>query len=155
MAATVEQIFIASVGGETMRNVSEIEAVVGEGLRGDRYARHVGYWSGIDECEVTLIEGETLDDVLRATGVQVMQGQHRRNIVTRNLVLRELQGKQFTIGTAVFEYDRPRPPCRYIESLSEPGMTRSLSGGRGGICVRVVTSGLIQVGDMIKIGTDV
>ncbi len=154
MPASIEQIFIASVGGEPMRSVPEVEALVGEGLRDDRYARHVGYWSGVDECEVTLIEGEALDDVLRATGVQVMHGQHRRNIVTRNIVLRELQGKRFTIGTAVFEYDRPRPPCRYIESLSEPGMTRSLSGGRGGICVRVVSSGIIHVGDAIKLVSD-
>src|SRR5437879_5219469 len=46
---------------------------------------------------------------------------------------------------------RARPPCRYIESITEPGMTRALAARRGGICVRVVESGTITAGDTIEI----
>jgi len=46
---------------------------------------------------------------------------------------------------------RARPPCRYIESITEPGMTRALAARRGGICVRVVESGLVRTGDEIEL----
>ncbi|MEA2509654.1 MAG: hypothetical protein QOG21_1736, partial [Actinomycetota bacterium] len=59
--------------------------------------------------------------------------------------------KTFGIGEAVLEYDRPRPPCRYIQSVSEPGMTRALGRDRGGICARVVRSGTIRINDRIEV----
>ena len=65
--------------------------------------------------------------------------------------MNDLAGKRFSIGSAEFEYDRPRPPCHYVETITEPGMTRALSGGRGGICVRVVKGGLIRTGDPIQL----
>jgi len=134
-----------------MQTVEQVEAVVDGGLLGDRYQTRVGYYSGVDECEVTLIEGEALDDILRQMGIQVAQGEHRRNIVTRGIRLHDLMGKTFTIGGATFAYDRPRPPCHYIETITEPSMTRALAGGRGGICVRVVKAGLIHTGDSIQV----
>lgn len=151
MAGVVEKIFVTTQGGATMQSVEQVEAVVDGGLLGDRYQTHVGYYSGIDECEVTLIEGEALDDILRQTGIQVTQGEHRRNIVTRGIRLHELAGKRFVIGGATLEYDRPRPPCHYLETITESSMTRALAGGRGGICVRVVKAGVIRVGDAIQV----
>jgi MOSC domain-containing protein YiiM len=81
----------------------------------------------------------------------VAHGEHRRNLVTRGVDLRGLAGWRFRVGEAVFHYDRPRPPCRYIEGLTQPGMTRALAARRGGICARVVESGLIRVGDTIEL----
>ena len=66
--------------------------------------------------------------------------------------LRALAGATFTVGEASFSYDRPRPPCRYIESITQPGMTRALAARRGGICVRVVGSGVLRVGDELVVG---
>lgn len=152
MTGIVEDIFITSEGGHDMERAAEVEAVAHAGLRGDRYLRHVGYWSGVDECEVTLIEAESLDEITATTGLSVRNGEHRRNIVTRGVRLHELEGKQFSIGEAVLEYDRPRPPCSYIQSLTQqPGLTKALSKGRGGICVRVVKPGLIRRGDAITL----
>jgi len=136
-----------------MELVDEAEAVAGAGLRGDRYAERTGYWSGIDECEVTLIEGEIVDQIDAETDVAIEHGEHRRNIITRGVPLLDLAGKRFSVGDAVLEFDRPRPPCRYIEALTEPGMMAALGGGRGGICARVVESGAIRVGDPIEIIT--
>jgi len=61
----------------------------------------------------------------------------------------ELLGRRVEVGEAVLEYDRPRPPCRHVQQLSEPGMTRALKG-RGGICTRVVRAGNIRVQDAIE-----
>lgn len=145
---TVERVFVAGAGGEPMRPVDEIRAVAGKGLEGDRYATRRGYWTDVDECQVTLIQAEDLDAI---TGVHVADGQHRRNIVTRGVDLRALAGRTFRIGSATFAYDRPRPPCRYIEGITEEGMTRALAARRGGICVRVLESGTVRPGDEIEL----
>jgi MOSC domain-containing protein YiiM len=150
MPGTVEAIFIVPAGGETMQRVDEVRALANCGLEGDRYCRRTGYWTGVDECEATFIQAEHLEEITRTHGVAVNQGEHRRNIVTRGIGLDSLRGRRFQVGEAVFEYDRPRPPCSYIEGLTEPGMTRALMG-RGGICARVVRSGKVQVGDTIVI----
>jgi MOSC domain-containing protein YiiM len=149
--SVVEAIFVTSVGGARMQRVDAVDAISGKGLEGDRYAERTGYWTGVDECQVTLIEGEGLDEIRDQTSVDVSNGEHRRNIVTRGINIHRLKGKMFRIGDAVFEYDRPRPPCRYIQSVSERGMTKALGRSRGGVCARVVESGTIRVGDAIEI----
>jgi MOSC domain-containing protein YiiM len=151
MAGTIEAVFIAAAGGEAMQPVDEVLAVAGRGLEGDRYATRRGYWTDVDECQVTLIQAEDLDAITAGSGPAVAHGEHRRNLVTRGVHLRGLAGWRFRIGDAVFHYDRPRPPCRYIEGLTQPGMTRALAARRGGICARVVESGLIRVGDTIEL----
>jgi MOSC domain-containing protein YiiM len=147
----VEAIFVTARGGEPMRRVSEVRAIEG-GLEGDRYRSHQGYWSPLgDECQVTLIEAEALDDIEERGLAHVKEGQHRRNIVIRGADLRSLAGHRFTIGEAILAYDRPRPPCRYIASITEPTMTRALAARRGGICASVVRSGVMRVGDQLVV----
>jgi MOSC domain-containing protein YiiM len=149
--ATVERIFVTGEGSAPMVSVDEIKAIAGQGLEGDRYLKRTGYYSGWDECQVTLIEGEDLDVVTEKYGVDVTAGQHRRNIVTRGLSLRDVECATFSVGAAVLAYDRPRPPCRYIASITEPGMTKALGARRGGICATVLETGLIRVGDPIEV----
>ena len=150
MSGAVVKIFITPAGGIMMQTVEQVEALAGCGLQGDRYCKRSGYWTGVDECEVTLIESEALEEIRTKAGISIENGEHRRNLVTRGVQLDSLHGKRFQVGTAVLEYDRPRPPCGYIESLTEPGMTRSLVG-RGGICARVVASGTIRANDPIVV----
>jgi MOSC domain-containing protein YiiM len=156
MKAVVEEIYIAAKGSVAMERVEEVRAIEKGGLQGDRYKEGSGYWTSYgDVCEVTLIEGEDLDEIKQETGFNVKNGEHRRNIVTRGIKLRDLRGtlfrgKRFRVGEVVLEYDRPRPPCRHIQDLTEPGMTRALRR-RGGICAKVVESGRIRVRDEIVI----
>lgn len=153
MAGYVQEIYTAPSGGAPMVPAREVEAVADVGLRGDRYADRTGYWSGIDECQVTLIEAEVIDQIDAETDIEIEHGEHRRNIITRGVRLLDLAGKRFSVGGAVLEFDRPRPPCRYIEQLTQPGMMVALAGGRGGICARVVGSGVIRVDDPIEVIT--
>lgn len=146
----LETIFIAETAGSSMRRIQEVEAIAGRGLRGDRYATGLGYYSRADPCEVTLIEGETLDLISARFGIAIHEGQHRRNLVVRGLLLRQLEGSRFRIGTALLEYDRPRPPCAYVERLTEKGMTRALGEGAG-IAARVIESGWMRAGDTIQV----
>ena len=148
-AGLVEEIYITNEGSAAMKRVEEVRAVAG-GLAGDRYKEGTGYWTHYgDVCEVTLIEAEDLDDIEQEAGIRVKNGEHRRNIVTRGVRLHELNGSRFRVGEVVLEYDRPRPPCKHVQEVTEPGMTRALRRRRGGICARVIEGGLIRAQDEI------
>ena len=151
MKGVVEGIFVTGEGSATMERVEEVRTIEGCGIEGDRYCEGTGFWSRYgDVCEVTLIESEDLDHIQSELGVSVKNGEHRRNIITSGIRLGDLRRKRFRIGGAVLEYDRPRPPCKHVQDLSEPGMTRALKG-RGGICARVVEAGRIRVRDVIEV----
>ncbi|MHB8471813.1 MAG: MOSC domain-containing protein [Gammaproteobacteria bacterium] len=77
-------------------------------------------------------------------------GGHRRNLVIDGLTTRQTEGRSFRIGSAVFRYDKPRPPCGYIDQLVGKGMGRALSHNSG-ICIRVVSGGTLTVGDAVVI----
>jgi MOSC domain-containing protein YiiM len=145
----LEEIFLTEAGGEPMQRRETIDAV-GGGLRSDRYCTGRGHYSPFDVCEVTFIEAEAIEAIEREVGIDLTDGQHRRNLVVRGGDVHELLNCRFTLGDAVFEGTRPRPPCRYIEELTDkPGLADALSEGRGGICARVVTPGEISVGNEI------
>ncbi len=149
MAGVIEEIYIAREGSVAMQRVDEVSALGSSGLEGDRYKEGTGYWTPYgDVCQVTLIEAEELDEIEREDGLSVKNGEHRRNIITRGIRLEGLRGSRFRVGEAVLEYDRPRPPCKHVQDLTEPGMTRALRG-RGGICARVVEGGRIRAQDEV------
>jgi MOSC domain-containing protein YiiM len=151
MHGVVEGIYVTGEGSAAMERVEEVRTIEGCGIEGDRYCEGTGYWTNYgDVCEVTLISSEDLERIERELGISVGNGEHRRNIITRGVGFDDLRGKRFRIGETLLEYDRPRPPCRHVQDLTEPGMTRALKG-RGGICARVVQAGRIRAHDAIEI----
>jgi MOSC domain-containing protein YiiM len=151
MKGVVEEMYVTAKGSAQMERVEEVRTIEGCGIEGDRYCEGAGFWTRFgDVCQVTLIEGEDLDYIEDELGIWVKNGEHRRNIITRGIRLDEMRRKRFRIGEAILEYDRPRPPCRHVQDLSEPGMTRALKG-RGGICARVVKAGWIRTRDAIEV----
>ena len=150
MDGTVEEIYITDRGSAPMQRVDEVKAVEGGGLEGDRYHTGTGYWTGYDRCPVTMIAIEDIEEIASTTGISITNGEHRRNIITRGIDLLGLAGKRFRVGDALLEFDKDRPPCRYIQSITEPGMTKAL-GNRGGICVTVIEGGSIRPGDRISV----
>jgi MOSC domain-containing protein YiiM len=152
MTGFVEGIFLSPVAGAQMEGVRAATALEGCGLENDRYCAGTGHWSRFGRvCEITFIAAEDLDDIERETGVAVKSGEHRRNVVTRGTNLKTLRrGERFRVGEAMFEYRGPRSVCRYIERLTEPGMTQALKG-RGGICARVIEGGVVRVGDGVEV----
>lgn len=148
---SVEEIYVAPEGNVDMQRVLEVKVLVGGGIEGDRYCEGMGYWTQFgDVCEVTLIEAEDLEEIRDEDGLNIQNGEHRRNIITRGVRLSDLKGTRFKIGEAVLEYDRPRPPCRHVQELTEAGITKALKR-RGGICARVVEGGAIRAEDIIEV----
>ena len=151
MPGFVEGIYVARGAGAPVERVEEVAAIEGCGLAGDRYCIGTGHWSRFGRvCQVTLIAAEDLDAIEKETGIRVLDGEHRRNVVLRGVNLGDLRRRRFRIGGATLEYVGPRSVCRYIERLTEPGMTQALKG-RGGVCVRVVESGSVRVHDKVDV----
>ncbi|MBA2376408.1 MAG: MOSC domain-containing protein [Rubrobacter sp.] len=150
MKGTVEEIFTTSEGSKDMESVEEIRTIRDRGIEGDRYCEGTGFWTQYgDVCQITLISGEDLDHIETELGLNIKKGEHRRNIITRGIDLGNLRRKRFRVGEALLEYDRPRPPCKHVQDITEAGMTRALRN-RGGICARVVEAGKIKPGDAIE-----
>ena len=149
----LKAIFVAPTAGEPMNSVNTIEAIANRGLKGDRYSEDRGHWKSIDSCQVTLITEHDLEQA-KKTEVEFREGlehgSHRRNLVIAGLKTKHLEGKQFRIGTAVFRYDKIRPPCAYLDQIAGNGMCRALSHNSG-ICIRVVSRGTLTVGDTVEI----
>jgi MOSC domain-containing protein YiiM len=150
LQGTVERIFVAPYSGEPMQELESVEALFGCGLRGDRYVTRTGYWSGVDECHVTVIEAEVLERILEDTGLHLLNGEHRRNIVTRGIRLAQLFGKRVRIGAALFEWHKSRPPCAHLQAFTPAGTMKTLVGQRGGIGLRVIRSGLVARNDIVS-----
>jgi len=146
----IEAIFIAPAKGCPMQRVASVQAIAGKGLEGDRYALGTGYYSGRYDCEVTLIEGEVLDLIEAENGPLSCEGQHRRNLVTRGLSLRNMEGCRLRIGEVLLEYHRPRPPCDYLQRLTQPGMTKALGPGAG-IGMSILNGGVLREGQEIEV----
>lgn len=150
-AGRVEAIWTAPEGSALMEQRERVRAVEG-GLEGDRYLRGTGYYSPYDVCEVTLIAGEAIDTIASTFGIDLSDGRHRRNLVTRGVDLDTLLTHRFRIGEAVLEGTRPRPPCRHVEEVAdEDEVARALGDDRGGICTTVVEPGAIAPGDEITL----
>ena len=155
MTGVVKTIYTTPEGSEPMEEVEAIEAVARQGLRGDRYMKGTGYYSGMDECEVTFIEREAIEEIRAEFDIDLSDGRHRRNVVTGGVSVHDLLNRQFTVGDVTFEGTRPRPPCAHVEQVAdEEGVSRALKNRRGGICASVVEDGTIHTGDELVVLDD-
>ncbi|WP_224336267.1 MOSC domain-containing protein [Haloprofundus halobius] len=149
--AHVETIFIATEDSAPMEELDSVDAVE-DGLSGDRYQTGRGYYSPYDVCEVTLIEGEAIDEIREEFDIDLTDGRHRRNIVTRGVEGHDLLHTTFRVGDALLRGTRPRPPCAHVEQVAdEEGVARALKNRRGGICADVVEPGTIRAGDELEV----
>ena len=107
---TAERIFTAPDAGVEMVERSDVEAVAGRGLRGDRYFSDVETgtfvtWDADDDrgdgYDLTLIEQEAIEAIEREAGIELAPGEHRRNVVTRDVALNHLVGTRFRVGDVV------------------------------------------------------
>lgn len=128
-----------------------VEAVAGEGLRGDRYFRGVGTFSdGPDDGrDVTFTEAEAIEAIRREAGIDLGFDEHRRNVTTRDAALNHLVGERFRVGDAVCVGVRLCEPCEHLRRLTVDGVEEALVH-RGGLRADVVEGGTIRVGDTLE-----
>lgn len=152
MTGRVVGLFTTPGESQPMVSHDRIGALAGAGLAGDRYALGVGFYSSRPlpggARELTLIETEALDEIERETGIRLEHLESRRNIVTSEIRVHDLIGKQFTIGEVLCEGVRDCPPCEHLVELTGKEVLKAMAY-RGGLRANILTSGEIAVGDAI------
>jgi len=148
--ASLSGIFVAERAGMPMQSLREAELVSNKGIIGDRYLNKTGYWDPVEGCQATLISEHDLKQAKHGNDLTFENGQHRRNLVIKGIKTKALEGKQFKIGDVVFSYEKPRPPCGYLNKIEGKGMALALSYNSG-ICIRVIQGGRLSIGDALLI----
>jgi MOSC domain-containing protein YiiM len=141
-------ICLAERKRDDLRTVTQVEAVAGRGLAGDRYFADEKAAGKHPDREVTLIEVEALDALKQENSLALRPGQARRNLVTRNVPLNHLVGRKFTVGAVVLRGLRLCEPCGHLEELTVKGVKDGLCH-RGGLRAQIVAGGLLRAGDRI------
>ncbi|MDX1546140.1 MAG: MOSC domain-containing protein [Rhodothermales bacterium] len=148
---TVAALSLAPEAGAPMRSVQVVRAVPGRGLEGDRYFDGAGSfsrWPG-PHRDLTLIAEEDLA-AMQAEGIHLAPEASRRNVLVRGVPLNDLVGRPFCVGTVTVRGERLCQPCKYLARLTgEPGLLPAMIG-RGGLRARILTEGVLHVGDEVS-----
>jgi MOSC domain-containing protein YiiM len=148
---TVESIHIAAEAQGSLQSVGQVQAIPGAGLEGDRYALKVGtFYKPEPDYELTLIEAESIEALRRDYQIELSAGESRRNIVTRNVPLNHLVGREFAIGAVRIRGIRLCEPCDHLQKVTGKSVIKGLLH-RGGLRAQILTPGTIRVGDTVTV----
>jgi MOSC domain-containing protein YiiM len=156
----VVSLHITPQASAPMRSVTEVRAIPGRGLEGDRYFAGTGFYSTKPSHggrEVTLIESEAVGalfgGVINAEGerpsIKLAASDARRNLVTSGVPLNHLVGREFWVGPVRMRGTRLCEPCKHLEELTQPGVLSGLIH-RGGLRAMILNQGIIHEGDVIR-----
>lgn len=145
--ATVQHILVAPERGAPMVSLTEVEALAGCGLRGDRYSQADHPISA--HRQVTLIELENIQAFAKASGLPLVPHEPRRNIVTVGADLNSLCGRHFSVGAVEMEGLELCEPCGTFARRTHPEVVKFFVH-KGGLRARIIKGGLIRVGDSIR-----
>ena len=136
-----------NIGNEIqIQSLNEVEAIAGKGLINDKHFKD----GNEVRCQITLIEIENINYYNRISNTTIPAISFRRNIITEDIELNELVGKEFIIGEVrVKAHDLCRP-CKYLEeSLKQKNIVKEFLY-KGGLRCEILTNGKIFIGDIIK-----
>jgi MOSC domain-containing protein YiiM len=144
-------ICIAEAGSQPMQELPEARLLEGVGIEGDRYATGKGHYSKLPRADrqVTLIEIETIEAIVRDHRIPLAPQETRRNLTTRGAPLNHLVGRRFRVGAAILHGERLNVPCKYLDGL----LGRELYGpltNRSGLNCTIVRGGVIRPGDPVE-----
>jgi len=143
---TVVSIHVASEASGQMKCITEVRAVPGRGLEGDRSFTGTGFYSkksSFGGREVTLIEIESVEALFRGVlnaegkrlGISLTAADTRRNIATSGVPLNHLVDREFHVGAVLMRGMRLCEPCKHLEDLTQHGVVSGLIH-RGGCGLR-------------------
>ena len=141
----VLEIGISENKSNKMVNVNDVEAIKGKGLVGEKHFRK----DNNKRCQITLIEIENINHYNKITGTTIPAINFLRNIVTEEVQLNMLLGKEFFIGSVkVKAHDLCRPCKNLQEYLQQKNTVKELLHS-GGLRCEILSSGKICVNDQI------
>ena len=161
MIGIVRGIFICPTAGEPMQRITQVAAIAGQGLQGDRYSTGWGsfnnkkpWWWSIpfihwifkkkQKRQVTLINYTFFE----GSGFEFQDS--RRNLIVEGVELMSLIGQKFRVGTARFRGMKYCDPCNRPSKLSGKQLSfKEAFLDRGGIIAEVIEGGTIMWGDKV------
>jgi MOSC domain-containing protein YiiM len=150
MEGILVSIHVAAAAKARMQTLSEVLAVPGAGLEGDRYFMRQGtFYKPEPDFELTLIEAEAIEALGRDYKVELAAGDARRNLVTRGVALNHLVGKEFSIGGVRARGIRLCEPCSHLEAVTGLTVIKGLRH-RGGLRAQILSEGVIRAGDGVR-----
>ena len=141
----VLEIGISENKSNKIVNVDDVEAIKGKGLVGEKHFKEGNNM----RCQITLIEVESINHYNKITGTTIPAINFLRNVVTKEIQLNVLVGKEFFIGTVKVKAHDLCKPCKYLqESLQQNNIVKELLH-TGGLRCEILSSGKICVDDQI------
>ena len=139
-------IGIASIKGSVIQNVNAVEAVKDKGLLNDRKFKK----NNQKQCQITLIEIENINYYNNISKTNFSPVDFRRNIITENIKLNDLVGKELFVGKVKLKAHDLCRPCKYLQDKLKQNNVVKEFLHKGGLRCEILTSGKINVGDIIK-----
>jgi len=154
----IHSIYIASLAGEPLVQLTRAEIVAGQGIAGDRYALGLGAFSKITSKirHVSLI---ALSGIERANQLLIAKqeavfghGDTRRNLIISGISedrLNSLVGKKFYLGGLAFQGTELCEPCQRPAKLLKRPDFMDVFEARGGLRAEALESGSLVPGDLL------
>ena len=143
----VIRLGITENNNQKIQEVNEIKLLFGKGVVGDRHFHE----NNDVRCQVTLIESENIDYYNNKFRTNYPYVNFRRNVVTKGIQLNNLVGKKLLIGNVkVLGHDLCRP-CKHLEETLKGEDVIKEFLRRGGLRCEILNSGIITIGDEIKV----
>ena len=143
----VIRLGISENNNQKIKEVDKIELLSGKGIVGDRHFHD----NNDIRSQVTLIESENIDYYNNKFKTDYPYVDFRRNIVTKGIQLNNLVGKKLLIGNAKVQGHDLCRPCKHLEeTLKGKDLIKEFLR-RGGLRCEILNSGIITIGDEIKV----
>jgi MOSC domain-containing protein YiiM len=138
----LEAIWLKRVRRGPMDAVTSAELIAARGLTGNA---NLG-----GRRQVTLIELEVWQELMRTLGADLPTSTRRANLVVSGVPLRDTRGRELRIGETVLRIRGETKPCEQMEEAL-PGLRALMyPDWRGGAFAEVVAGGTIRVGDDVE-----
>lgn len=139
---TLEAIWLKRVRRGPMDAVMSAELIAARGLTGNA---NLG-----GRRQVTLIELEVWQELMRMLGADLPTSTRRANLVVSGVPLRDTRGRELRVGETVLRIAGETKPCEQMEEAL-PGLRALMyPDWRGGAFAQVVAGGTLRVGDAVE-----
>jgi MOSC domain-containing protein YiiM len=143
----VEAIIVRGSPRDPARSIAATTAIAGVGLADDRLGQRGE--AELSTRQVTLIQQEHLAVIAQLARVEPIDPVGlRRNLVISGINLLALKNAKLQVGQAV-QIVGPCQPCSRMEETIGAGGYAAMRG-HGGMTARVLESGQISVGDVVR-----